>query len=100
MRDFVAEVRKHAQNPWRNPPGFLRNLSKSFLAKTRPAGAPITAAQAAERNYRCPICGSRNPGEGARLVDGKFVPCSCATEEYISRERERPRGVFAEETIE
>jgi len=97
MGDFVAEVRKHARNGWRNPPGFLRDLSKRFRAKTRLAGAPVTAAEAAEQSYRCQFCGSRTPGEGALLIDGKKVaPCSCASEDYIARER--ARGVFTQET--
>ncbi len=97
MDDFVLEVRKHAKNDWRNPAGFLRDLSKRFRSKTRLAGTPVTAAQAAERNYRCQFCGSRTPGEGALLIDGKKVaPCSCASEDYIARER--ARGVFAQKT--
>src|SRR5258708_40327403 len=94
MGDFVELVRKHAQNDWRNPPGFLRDLSKRFRAKTRAAAGPVTAAETARKNYRCDICSSVVPGEGARLIDGKFVPCSCASAEYIARER--ARGVFAE----
>jgi hypothetical protein len=96
MDDFVLEVRKHAQNDWRNPPGFLRDLSKRFRAKTRPASAPVTAAEAEEKNYRCPHCSSRVRGEGVILgANGKPAPCSCASPEYIARQRER--GVFAEE---
>ena len=59
MDDFVLEVRKHVRNDWRNPPGFLFDLSKRFRAKTRPASAPVTAAEAEEKNYRCLICSSR-----------------------------------------
>lgn len=96
MRDFVAEVRKHAENQWRNPAGFLRDLSKRFRAKTRPASAPVTAAEADEKNYRCEHCSSRVRGEGVILdANGKLAPCSCASPEYIARERER--GVFAME---
>jgi hypothetical protein len=97
MDDFVLEVRKHAKNDWRNPPGFLRDLSKRFRAKTRPASAPVTAAEAEEKNYRCPHCSSRVRGEGAILdANDKPAPCSCASPEYIARQRER--GVFAMET--
>ncbi len=97
MDDFVLEVRKHAKNDWRNPPGFLRDLSKRFRAKTRPASAPVTAAEAEEKNYRCPHCSSRVRGEGAILdANGNPAPCSCASPEYIARQRER--GVFAMET--
>jgi hypothetical protein len=96
ISDFVAEVKKHAQNEWRNPPGFLRDLSKRYRAKTRVAGAPITAAEAALQNYRCAVCSSRTPGEGALLIDGKAIPCSsCASPEWIARQR--ARGVFAGE---
>jgi len=96
MDDFVLEVRKHAKNDWRNPPGFLRDLSKRFRTKTRPASAPVTAAEAEEKSYRCPICSSRVRGEGVIFdARGKLAPCSCASPEYIARERER--GVFAEE---
>jgi hypothetical protein len=93
--DFVAEVRKHAANEWRNPAGFLRDLSKRFRAKTRAATGPVTAAEDDARKYQCPICHSRTPGVGAVLIDGKSVPCSCASPEYITRQRER--GVFAAE---
>jgi hypothetical protein len=97
MDDFVLEVRKHAKNDWRNPSGFLRDLSKRFRAKTHPASAPVTAAEAEEKSYRCPHCGSRARGEGAILdADGKPAPCSCASPEYVARQRER--GVFAIKT--
>jgi hypothetical protein len=93
--DFVAEVRKHSANDWRNPPGFLRSLSKRFRAKTRPASDPVTAAEAEEINYRCPLCDSRIRGHGARLVDGKAVPCSCASAEWIAQQR--AKRIFSEE---
>jgi hypothetical protein len=92
--DFVALVRKQAHNQWRNPPGFLRDLSKRFRTKTRAAAGPVTAAEDKARKYQCPICHSRTPGEGAVLIDGKSVPCSCASPEYIARQRER--SVFTE----
>jgi hypothetical protein len=96
--EFLAEVRKHSANEWRNPPGFLRSLSKRFRAKTRPASDPVTAAEAEEINYRCLLCDSRIRGHGARFVDGKVVPCSCASADYIAHQRER--GVFSEEPPE
>lgn len=95
LGDFVVEARKHAQNPWRNPPGFLRNLSKHFRAKTRPASAPLTVAEVAAKNYQCPVCHSKTPGVGAVLIEGKSVPCVCASPEYIARQRER--GLFEPE---
>jgi hypothetical protein len=97
MDDFLVEVRKHVKNEWRNPAGFLRDLSQRFRAKTRLAGAPVTAAEAEEKNYRCQFCGSRAGGEGA-ILDGnsKMAPCRCASPEYIARQRER--GVFAGES--
>jgi hypothetical protein len=94
--DFLAEVRKHAPNEWRNPAGFLRDLSKRFCAKTLAAGEPVTAAGAARKNYRCQLCDSTVPGEGARLIDGNPVPCSCASPEWIARQQ--ARGVFPKET--
>jgi hypothetical protein len=97
--DFLVEVRKHVNNEWRNPAGFLRDLSQRFRAKTRLAGAPVTAAEAEEKNYRCQLCGSRARGEGAILdATGKPVPCCCASPEYIARQRER--GVFAGESLQ
>jgi hypothetical protein len=97
MGDFLVEVRKHVRNEWRNPPGFLRDFSQRFRAKTRLAGAPVTAAEAEEKNYRCEFCGSRIRGEGVILdANGKMAPCSCASPEYIARQRER--GVFAGES--
>jgi len=94
--DFVAEVRKHAVNEWRNPAGFLRDLSKRFRAKTRAAAGPVTAAEAVARDYRCHKCFSKTPGEGAiRTVDGQWEPCACASPEWIARQRER--GIFAPE---
>jgi hypothetical protein len=92
---FLAEVKKHSANPWRNPPGFLRSLSKRFRAKTRPASDPVTAAEAEEQNYKCPLCFSRIRGEGIRLVDRKAVPCECATAEYIARQT--ALGTFGED---
>lgn len=96
LGDFVAEVRKQAPNKWRNPGGFLRDLSKRFGAKTRVAGQPVTAAEAAARDYQCPKCFSRKPGEGA-VLDGdcKPVPCTCASPEWIARQR--ARGIFEPE---
>jgi hypothetical protein len=97
MDEFVAELKKHhIDGNWRSPSGFLRDLSKRFRSKTRVASAPVTAIEAEEKNYRCSICASTVHGEGARLIDGKFVPCSCANQEYISRKRKQ--GVFSEET--
>jgi hypothetical protein len=92
---FLAEVRKHSANEWRNPPGFLRSLSKRFRAKTRPASDPITAAEADEINYRCSLCGSRIRGQGALLVGGKAAPCSCASAEWIAHQK--AKGLFSEE---
>jgi hypothetical protein len=57
-----------------------------------------STAEAEERDYQCPLCSSRVRGEGARLVDGKVVPCSCASAEYVARLRER--GTFARETVQ
>jgi hypothetical protein len=94
MSEFVAETKKHAKNEWRNPPGFLRDLSRRFRAKTCVAGGPVTAAEAAERNYLCTLCASRVRGEGAVLgEDGRPAPCACASPEWIDRQRRR--GVFA-----
>jgi hypothetical protein len=99
MSDFVAEVKKHARNEWRIPAGFLRDLSRHFRSKTQTAGSPVTAAEAAEKKYQCPQCRSRVRGEGAVLdVHGKAVPCVCATEEYIARQR--ARGIFSEVVIQ
>jgi hypothetical protein len=95
MSEFVELVKTHLGGKWDNPAGFLRYLSKSFRVNTRSASDPLTAAAAEEKNYCCAFCGSRVRGKGALLVDGKFVPCSCASEEYISHER--ARGVFAED---
>ena len=97
MSDFVVEVRKHVQNEWRNPPGLLRELSRRFRARTRVAARPVIAAEAAARDYRCPICHSRSPGEGAVTGEGgKPVPCECASPDWIARQR--ARGVFQPET--
>jgi hypothetical protein len=92
--DFVVEVRKHTQNKWRNPAGFLRDLSKRFRSKTRAAADPVTAAEAEAKNYRCPICGSTVRGQGG-VADGNgsFVPCTCASPDWIAEQR--GRGVFA-----
>jgi hypothetical protein len=96
MGDFVADVGKHVQNEWRNPAGFLRDRSKPFHAKTRPAARPVTAAIAAAEAYRCPHCHSTIPGEGAVPGEGgTFVPCSCASPDYVARQR--ARGVFPPE---
>jgi hypothetical protein len=94
---FVVEARKHTQNAWRNPPGFLRDLSKRFRTKTCRASAPLTVAEVIAKNYQCPECHSKTPGEGAVLVDGKSVPCTCASPEWI--ERQRARGIFNPEAI-
>ena len=88
--EFVEEVRKHTGNKWTNPPGFLRDLSKRFRAKTREAPVPITAAEAASRSYQCPKCFSKEPGEGVMLgVENNPIPCICASAEYIARQVER-----------
>lgn len=95
LGDFVVEVRKHTQNAWRNPPGFLRDLSKRFRAKTRQASSPLTMAEVNAKNYQCSVCHSKTPGEGAVLIAGKSVPCECASPEYIARQLER--GLFEPE---
>ncbi len=78
---FLAGVKKHSANEWRNPAGFLRDRAKRFRTKTRPASDPVTAGDAEEMTYQCSLCDSKIRGRGARLVDGKFVPCSCASAE-------------------
>ncbi|MBZ5677108.1 MAG: helix-turn-helix domain-containing protein [Acidobacteriia bacterium] len=90
---FVEEVRSHKAGNWKNPPGFLRNLSRTVRTRTAVAGPPVTAAEAADRDYQCPHCQSRKRGQGAVLVDGKPAPCGCASAEYIQKQIER--GVFA-----
>ncbi|HEV8412871.1 MAG TPA: hypothetical protein VGQ49_04700 [Bryobacteraceae bacterium] len=96
MGEFVAALKEsHIQNEWRNPAGFLRDFSKRFRSKTRVAARPVTAAEAEARDYKCPLCHSKIQGEGIVLIDGKWVPCKCASPEYIARQRER--GVFAPE---
>lgn len=90
---FAADVRAHSWDRIKNPVGFLKNRAKNFRAITRRSTAPVTAAEAAVQNYRCPICSSRTPGEGARIVSGRWEPCTCAGPEYI--QRQRARGVFA-----
>jgi hypothetical protein len=92
---FAAEARKHAWSSITNPVGFLKSLAKRFRAKTQVSSPPLTAAEADAKNYRCDICGSPARGQGARLIDGKEVPCSCASPEYIAHQR--ARGVFAAE---
>jgi hypothetical protein len=92
MAAFVEEIRRHSGNDWRNPAGFLRDLSKKFRTKTRSSAAALTAAEAEERVYRCPKCGSRKRGEGALLEGGRVTPCECASPEYI--EHLRSRGVL------
>jgi len=76
LDDFVVEVRKHTENRWKNPPGFLRDLSKRFHAKTRAAAKPVTMAEASLRDYQCPRCFSKKPGIGPRLVNGKLERAS------------------------
>jgi len=98
LADFVREVRKHTENRWKNPPGFLRDLSKRFHAKTRVAAKPVTATEAALRDYQCPRCFSKKPGEGLRLVNGKPIPCECASPEHI--EYLRARDIVAPEDLQ
>jgi hypothetical protein len=95
MTEFVIEVRKHVQNEWHNPAGFLLALSKRFRAKTRTAAEPVTATEAAVRDYKCSICHSTVPGEGTVLRDRVWVPCKCASPEWIARQQ--ARGVFLQE---
>jgi hypothetical protein len=92
MAEYLAEVRKHLRGDWHNPPGFLRDRSKRFRARTVTAGPPVTAAEAAVRDYKCPLCHSRVPGEGAILRDGKYAPCTCAANEWVAAMR--ASGVF------
>jgi hypothetical protein len=53
---FVAEARGHSWNRLTNPTGFLKKLAKNFRSRTQPASSPVTAAEAAEKNYRCAFC--------------------------------------------
>jgi len=92
---FAADARGHSWGRITNPVGFLKNRAKNFRAMTLASMPPVTAAEAADRTYKCPFCDSRVRGEGVRLIDGKLVPCSCASPEYVSHQRER--GVFSEE---
>jgi len=98
MGEFVVALKEsHIQNEWRNPAGFLRDFAKHFRSKTRVAARPLTAAEAEVRNYQCKICFSKTPGKGILQGDnGTLKPCSCASPEYIARQRER--GIFPPET--
>ena len=99
LDEFVAEAQQHCWGRVKNPVGFLKSLAKQFRAKTQRASAPVTAAEAEEKNYRCPICSSLVRGEGAVLgPDGKERPCQCASPAYIKRLRER--GVFPPEAAQ
>lgn len=96
MGEFVSGLGGHLTGNWKNPAGFLRDLAKKFHARNQPASEPVTAAEAAEQNYRCEFCASRVRGEGAiPTPDGKARPCKCASAEYVARQQ--ARGVFAEE---
>ena len=96
---FVADVRRHSWDKIKNPVGFLKNRAKKFRALTQVSRAPVTAAQAAEKDYRCPVCASTVRGEGAVIgADGKWWACRCASPEWVARQR--ARGVLAEEAIE
>jgi len=96
MAGFVSGLRSHLAGNWKNPAGFLLSFSKQFRSKSQPASDPVTAAEAAERNYKCAICDSGVRGEGAILSSsGKAVPCQCASPEYITQMR--TRGIFAKD---
>jgi hypothetical protein len=95
LETFVTEARGHSWDRISNPVAFLKDLAKNFRAKVQPTSPPVTAAEAREKNYRCPKCGSRVRGQGAVLIVGKVAPCSCASPEWITRQR--ARGVFPEE---
>jgi hypothetical protein len=86
---YVADVRGHSWDRIRNPVGFLKDRAKKSRTLTRKSSRPVTAAEAADRAYKCDLCGSRVRGEGAVPVDGKAVPCSCASPEWIARQRAR-----------
>jgi hypothetical protein len=90
---FVAEGRGHAWNSVKNPVGFLKHLSKKFRTKTQLSNRPVTATEAAARDYRCSKCSSKRPGEGAICTtEGNWEPCSCASPEWV--DHQRTRGVF------
>lgn len=93
MDEFVSGLRAHLAGNWKNPAGFLRDLSKRFRSKNQQATGPVTAAEAEEANYRCDICGGRVRGEGIVIGhDGRWLPCRCAAPEWVARQR--ARGVF------
>ena len=97
MGEFVSALKEsHIQSEWRSPAGFLRDFAKRFRSKTRVASRPMTAAEAEARDYQCKICFSKMPGEGILQGDnGTLKQCSCASPEYIARQRER--GTFPPE---
>jgi len=91
---FVVELRRHAWDRVTNPVGFLKHLSKKFRLKTQPASAPVTAAETEAK--KLPVSGSTVRGEGG-VPDGNgtFVPCTCASPDWIAQQR--ARGVFEPE---
>lgn len=94
---FVADIRGHSWERIRNPIGFLKNRAKHFHALNRTCCGPVTASEAADRDYRCNECGSTVRGEGVLIgADREWVPCKCASPEYVARQR--ARGVFRKET--
>jgi hypothetical protein len=92
METFVTEVRLH-DGKFTNFLGFIRDLSKTFGRKTAASPPPVTASEASARDYKCSECFSLVPGQGANPIGGgKFVPCVCASPEWV--EAQRARGVF------
>jgi GntR family transcriptional regulator len=96
---FVADLRRHSWDRITNPIGFLKDRAKKSRTLSTRSSAPVTAAEAAERAYKCQSCGSAIRGIGAVAgSDGKPVPCECASPDWIARQR--ARGVFGRGTPE
>ncbi len=54
VQQYVAEVRQHVRNPWKNPIGLLKAFAKDFRRRTRPSSPPVTQDQVEAQARKCP----------------------------------------------
>jgi hypothetical protein len=105
LREFLAFDAKHTTNPRtiKNPAGYYRDLSKKLNAQVETAALDERLRLIQRVNEfcaipnpirptgpKCPVCCGIE-GEGVVLSSDRksFEPCSCATQEFAARFREK-----------
>lgn len=94
VEDFVAVVREHARNDWKNPIGFLKDFARNFRRNTRPAAPPLQKSAAGNQQPKCP-CSWGYIGQDPHI----FCP-NCSLGRDLARQADRKPRLSKKPMIE